>query len=86
MAVSRRVFLRMLGLAVASEALTLCHFGTCYLPAPTPTTPASLEDLRVQAELLAQMGEHGELEADTLARARASVQRDMAFLARSDGR
>jgi hypothetical protein len=85
MPVSRRVFLRMLGLALASEALTGCWHSGCYTATPMPKTPVSLENLRVQAELLAEMGEQGGLEAETVARARVSVQRDLAFLARSDG-
>jgi hypothetical protein len=85
MPVSRRVFLRMLGLAVASEALAACT--ACYAPRmpPTPTEPASSEDLRLQAELLAELGERGGLEAETVARARASLERDIAFLTLSDG-
>jgi hypothetical protein len=58
---------------------------TCYPPwTPVPTQPPSSEDLRVQAQLLTEMGEQGELQSDTLARARGSVERDLALLARSD--
>jgi hypothetical protein len=53
---------------------------------PMPSQTPRAEELRLQAELLAEMGEQGGLETATLARVRASVQRDVALLAVSDGR
>jgi hypothetical protein len=57
---------------------------TCYEPATVNYTPVSANDLAQRADLLAEMAVQGKLDADTVARARASVERDIAFLALSD--
>jgi hypothetical protein len=57
---------------------------TCYLSTTVSYKPESSEDLRVQAELLTELAGQGTLQADTLARVQAAVERDVAYLALSE--
>ncbi|MBU0494175.1 MAG: hypothetical protein KKA73_24215 [Chloroflexi bacterium] len=57
---------------------------TCYEPVMVDYTPTSADQLVKQVDLLAEMAERGDLNPETVARARAAIERDMAFLALSD--
>jgi hypothetical protein len=53
---------------------------TCYEPAMVNYTPTSADQLVQQASLLAAMAKHGDLNPDTVERARMAIERDIAFL------
>lgn len=53
---------------------------TCYEPVIVSYTPTSADQLVQQASLLAGMAKRGDLEPDTVQRARAAIERDIAFL------
>ncbi len=57
---------------------------TCYIAAPPPYTPASADDLVLQAQALDAWADAGTIEPGTLAKARAAIERDLAFYALSD--
>jgi hypothetical protein len=57
---------------------------TCYKPVLVDYAPVSAEVLVLQAEALDQVAGQGRVNAETLARARAALERDMAFYALSD--
>lgn len=57
---------------------------TCYEPVMLDYTPTGASQLVQQATLLAEMAESGDLDPDTVARARGGIERDIAFLALSD--
>ena len=56
---------------------------TCYTPVPVNYAPASADTLVRQAEILGQITKQGTLDANTLARAQAAIEHDMAFYALS---
>jgi hypothetical protein len=53
---------------------------TCYEPMIVDYTPTSANQLVQQASLLAEMARGGNLDPDTVRRARAAIERDIAFL------
>jgi hypothetical protein len=53
---------------------------TCYEPMIVNYKPASADQLVKQANLLAEMAQSGELDANTVAQAQAAIERDVAFL------
>lgn len=53
---------------------------TCYEPVLVDYKPATSGQLAQQAEILAEMAESGDLDTDTVARAQAAIERDIAFL------
>jgi hypothetical protein len=53
---------------------------TCYEPAIVNYTPTSADQLVQQASLLAGMAKRGDLDPDTVQRARTAIERDIAFL------
>jgi hypothetical protein len=53
---------------------------TCYEPVIVDYMPASSEQLRLQAEILTQMGESGDLDPRTVDQAQAAIERDITFL------
>jgi hypothetical protein len=57
---------------------------TCYEALIVDYTPASSDQLAQQAGLLAEMAKSGDLEPDTVAKAQAAIERDIAFLNLSD--
>ena len=56
---------------------------TCYEPMIVDYAPVSSDQLTQQAELLTQMAEKGELDPATVSKARAAIERDIAFLSLS---
>jgi hypothetical protein len=56
---------------------------TCYEPVLVDFKPISSGQLVQQADLLAEMAETNSLDRDTVARAQAAIERDIAFLALS---
>lgn len=54
---------------------------TCYEPVLIDYTPTSADQLVEQADLLAEMAESSALDAQTVARVQAVIERDVAFLA-----
>lgn len=57
---------------------------TCYVPAPYPEYRVEgSSDLARQAEILAEMAAQSDLDAETVAQAQASIERDIAFLTMS---
>jgi len=56
---------------------------TCYEPMIVDYAPVSSDQLTQQAELLTQMAEKGELDPATVSKARAALERDIAFLSLS---
>jgi hypothetical protein len=56
---------------------------TCYTAVLPDYTPGTARRLIEQAELLAEMAESGDLEADAVARAQAAIGREVAFLSLS---
>ena len=56
---------------------------TCYEPVIVDYAPTSSDQLTQQAELLTQMAEKGELDPATVSKARAAIERDIAFLSLS---
>jgi hypothetical protein len=58
--------------------------ATCYEPVPSdqPDPYASREELTTQAAALAEMAERSAIDRDTIARAQAALERDLAWLAR----
>lgn len=57
---------------------------TCYEPVLVNYTPTSANQLVTQASLLAEMSRSSNLDPDAVARVRATIERDIAFLALSD--
>jgi hypothetical protein len=53
---------------------------TCYEPAFVDYTPTSSDQLVRQADLLVEIAERGEVSQQTISRARAAIERDIAFL------
>jgi hypothetical protein len=53
---------------------------TCYEPMIVNYTPTSADQLVQQASLLAGMAKRGDLDPDTVQRARMAIERDIAFL------
>lgn len=53
---------------------------TCYEPSIVSYTPTSANQLVQQAGLLATMAKRGDLDPDTVQRARTAIERDIAFL------
>jgi len=56
---------------------------TCYEPMIIDYKPTSSGQLIAQAQVLVEMAESGDLNPDTVAQARANIERDMAFLSLS---
>ncbi len=56
---------------------------TCYEPVIIDYTPTSAQQLVQQADILAELAESNSLDQETIARARAAIERDIAFLALS---
>ncbi len=57
---------------------------TCYEPMMFNYTPYSADQLMQQTNLLAEMADQEDLDPDTVARAQAAIERDVAFLALSN--
>jgi len=57
---------------------------TCYLPAFVDYQPSSASVLVEQSEILEELARQGSVDPDTLAKARAALEHDMAFYALSD--
>jgi hypothetical protein len=59
---------------------------TCYMPMPGPDyKPTSSSQLATQAEILLELTEYRTLDFNTIAQAKASIERDIAFLNLSRG-
>lgn len=58
--------------------------ATCYEPVWVDYTPTSSAQLVQQSELLAEMAAIDSLDQDTVARAQAAIERDIAFLSLTD--
>jgi len=53
---------------------------TCYEPVIVDYTPASSDQLTMQADLLAEMADEAQLDPATVSQAQAGIERDIAFL------
>lgn len=57
---------------------------TCYIAAMPEYTPASADDLVRQADVLSQVADGSTIAPETLAKARAAIEHDLAFYALTD--